>query len=69
MLRKAGKLHTYENTSKPVFGKPFEKHLSFENNLLGYSKSNFQKGKPRRLMPILMFLKANVQRLGSYQKL
>ena len=47
-LGKAVKLHTYENTSKPVFGKPFEKHfwkifLSFENSLLGYSKSIFQK--------------------------
>ena len=45
-FRKAVKLHTYENTSKMVFGKPFDKHfwrifLSFENSLLRYSKSIF----------------------------
>ena len=39
-FRKEVKLHTYDNTSKPVFGKPFEKNfwkifLSFENSLLG----------------------------------
>ena len=50
-FRKAVKLHTYKNTSKPVFGKPFEKYfwkifLSFENSLLGYSKSIFQKENP-----------------------
>ena len=72
-FRKEAKLHTYENTSKSIFWKPFEKHfwkifLSFENSLLGYSKSNFKR-KPWRLMPISMFLKANVQRFGSYQKL
>ena len=51
-FRKAGKFHTYKNTLKPVLGKPFERHfwktsLSFENNLLGYSKSIFQKESPR----------------------
>ena len=48
-FRKVVKLRTYKNTLKPVFGKPFEKQhfwkifLSFKNNLLGYSKSSFQK--------------------------
>ena len=47
-FRKAVKLHTYENTSKPIFDKNFENHfwkifLSFENSLLGYSKSIFKK--------------------------
>ena len=78
-FRKAVKLHTYENTSKLVF---LENHLKnifgiylfiyfffhFETSLLWYSKSIFRKGKPLRLMPISMFLKANVQRLGSYKK-
>ena len=41
----------YENTSKLVFGKPFEKKfwkifLIFENSLLGYSKSIFQNESP-----------------------
>jgi len=45
-------LHTYENTSKPIFGKPFAKHFwkiffIFENSLLGYSKSIFRKECPR----------------------
>ena len=35
MFKKAVELHTYKNTSKPIFRKPFEKHfweifLSFE---------------------------------------
>ena len=55
-----------ENTSHPLFGKRFR---SFENSLLGYSRSLSQKGKPWRLMPISAFLKANVQRLWFYQNL
>ena len=61
-----------ENTSKPpllerIFGNKF--FYSFENSLLGYSRSLFPKGKPRRLMPISVFLKVNVQRLWIYRKL
>ena len=45
-FRKAVKLHTYKNTLKLVFGKPFCTSFLeniFENSFLGYSKSNFQK--------------------------
>ena len=45
-----------ENTSKPPFWKKI--FCSFENSLLGYSRSLFQKGKPQRLTPISMFWKS-----------
>ena len=35
-FRKAIKIHTYENTSKPVFGKPFRK--SFLENIFEFGK-------------------------------
>ena len=54
-VRKAVKPH--ENNSQTLFGKHF---CSFEDSLLGYSISPFQKGKPWKPMPIPMFLKANV---------
>ena len=53
-FRKVEKLHTYENTSKLDLENHFENHfwkafLSFENSLLGYSKSNFQKERTNRV--------------------
>ena len=59
-IRKYLKAGFSKTILKNIFGKYF---LSFENSLLGYSES------PQRPMLISMFLKANVQRLGSYQKL
>ena len=51
---------------KDFFVKRF--FCSFENSLLRYSESLFQKESPGG-MPIFVFLKANVQRLWFYQKL
>ena len=55
-----------ENTSKDFWKMIFS---SLENSLLGYSRSLFSKGTLRGLMPISVFLKANVRRLWFYQKL
>ena len=44
----------------PLFGKHF---CSFENSLLGYSRSLFQKGKPRRPMPISMFFESQCPKI------
>ena len=60
-----------KNTSTPPFRKRIflEKYFcNFENSLLGYSRSLFQKESPRGQCKFLCFLKANVQRLWFLSK-